>query len=421
MDKTLAVLGLALLGAFTQASAQVTDSNAISVRYCGLGYLGRNSELTNNYQFYSKTVLANKASISKISPLLLELTKKSNPQISFIEPNTGSSNFALSYILASEKFERQSFVYPINKTTKYNNIFKLQLNAVLFDLQSSQIIGIYPWSFLYNEASDTPLSDQQAADKFASFFQQKNINSKKSEEDENDTGDDMLEAWSKSMSELAITNKQKTISVTPIVFSDEAKQALNSSTNPANLEMLSKILATQYESSLSQKLMLPVIPNSTDNQFVASIPECVDQGEISLALPSPAYKFTFNVDQLKTAAIEGSGDSSNRHEVGYGTRVHVQVKQTDDLDSVEGGKFVLDDKLKLITSKTYIGDRSFSDLDQYEKLLSVGMDQVSSAFINTEESWLKAHLSSENKSKPSAIKKNWVSVFKEKIGIPNKK
>jgi hypothetical protein len=413
MDKKVALLGLAFLGALTQASAQVSDSDSISVKYCGLGYLGRNSELSNNYKFYSKSILTNKDSIAQRSAQLLNLTKESNPKISFAE----SSNYAFSYILASEKYERQSFVYPIDKKTKYNNIFKVFLNTVLFDLQSSQIVGVYPWSFLYNEASDSPLSEEEISKHFEEFFQHNVRVVNKSDNEDSEDSNDMLGAWSKSLAQLKISSKQKTISVTPVIFSEEAKQSFNSPTNPVNLETLSKNLSTQYESTLSQKFMLPIVPNSTDNQFVASIPGCVGQGEISLVLPSPAYKFTFDIDQLKTATIE----SSNGHEVGYGARVHVQVKQTDDLDSVEGGKFILDNKLKMITSKAYIGERSFSDVDQYEKLITASMDQVSSAFINTEESWLKSHLSTEDKTKPSVVKKSWITVFNDKIGIPDKK
>lgn len=404
----------------------ISDGTAMSVRYCGVGFLGRDADKQKNYRYLSNSVLKDKKNIASISPVLLSVSQNANPKLKVSNANNGSNNYSLSYIVAAEKFEQQPYIYPITHKKRYNNIYTVIINTVVFDLQNSQIIGIYPWVYQFNEASDAQLSELEITKRFADFFRKPEAVAGS----DDPSPDYMLAAWAKSVGGLSLSTKMKTISAAPVTFSADATSALNSTATHGGtpqISTLSRNLTTQYEAILSQNFALPIVPSGAGDQFVASIPNCVGQGDVSLRLPMPAYRFGFEVEQLKTATVthsvkrgpSGGGGTVDQNEVGYGARVRVTVLQSDELDTVNGGKTVLDNRVRLTSSKTFVGNREFIDSAQYEKLLVNLMSQTVNNFNNPQEKWLKDHLSAEeSKTKPSAVRAAWTKLFKEKIGSP---
>ena len=423
--RVAALLGVVMAAPASALAEPAQDGAAMEVRYCGVGFLGKDADKKTNYRYLSQSVIKDNASLGKVSPLLLSLTRDANPHLHIVDNASNGNNYALSYIIAGEKYERQPFVYPLTHQTRYNNIFTVMLNTVVFDLQQGQVVGIYPWIFQYNEASDAPLADGEVAKRFGEFFRKPESLA----EGDEPPADAMLTAWSKSVGGLSMSFKANTISASPVQFSEDAAKLITD--GGSTPDVMSRDLTTRYEAILSQSLRLPVIPSSgggagAGDQFVAAIPSCVGQGDVTLRLPEPAYRFAFDVGVLKSGSVmhsvkrgpEGDQGTVDQNEVGYGARIHVQVIQTDESDTVHHGKVMLDNHLRAINAKTYIGKREFADGDQFGKLLVNFMTQTVNNIVDPQEKWFKEHLSAEeSKTKPSAVQSAWSKFVKEKLHV----
>jgi hypothetical protein len=113
-----------------------------------------------------------------------------------------------------------------------------------------------------------------------------------------------------------------------------------------------------------------------------------------------------------------------RTENGYGARYILNLVAPDESDSTEWGgvRLITDHKLKFVAAKRFTGDRQLNDFDQYRKLSLAFTGDLASALMSRDERWIKNQLSSAmGKTKPSAIRKEWVEIFEKRMGLARAK
>jgi hypothetical protein len=411
------------------APAPVADTAAQPLRYCGLGYRGSAADVSTNYKYLSKNVLAD--GIPAASKTMRDLTATINPRFRFDDSASTGSKRGISYIVSNENFEQQVYTDPITQHEKFNNLFRITINTVVFDLLGHQVVGLYPWTFFYHEASDTRLDESAIAAKFASFF----APPAPVAEGDDVPPEQMLTPWSQVVAGLSTSENEKHIGTAPIAFSADAAPSLRAASDASSEaaeKRVSEGLTAAYEGLLSENLHLPINPNSGDSpsgasggKFLAVMKTCFGDPVQELTLGNPDYRFELAVEKLITAqrvhsakrkqlTPEGAVETTiNQTEIGYGGRFRVRIVAPE-----PGGPVFFDAPFKFTNSKRFFGERTLDDADQYDKLIRAFMAQFVANLLDPQENWIKEHLSAEaGKSKPGDIKKALTQVVNEKIGV----
>lgn len=391
MRKFLVVL-LALLIAPDFAAAQ-NEEGVLDVRYCGVGYLGKAGDLSTNYPYLAENVLS-KDGLARLSGLMRELSKEANPELRYSEAKGKS----ISFIIAAADHELQQYKNPLPPfDDRYNSIFSVTIQTMLFDPDSKAVIGIYPWRFTFNEAIAGSKPDRQMiAARYATLFdrppteeelaaeaaavaettdatqeepeqpaepaEQKeqslfasvgSMFSKDTEEDQPENASPeiqvppylLLADWVDAVASLNLVSNQRTLAVAPITFGEVALAAFSESP-PGTAEALSLELSTAFETELSKHLGLSVVPGGgakqgsgeveVSAQFVATIPDCLESGDEAFVLPTPSYRFHLQVDNLMSSEY-----THKRVRQNLSGDATISTEEYEQIEQAYGGRFVL--------------------------------------------------------------------------------
>lgn len=457
------------------ASAQ-DDGSVLDVKYCGVGYLGQAADLATNYPGLAGNVLS-KDGLPKLSGLMMSLSQEANPTLRYADV----SGKALSFIIAAADHELQEYKNPLPPyDNRFNSIFSVTIQTMLFDPDSKAVIGIYPWRFTFNEAvAGKRPSGAEIAARFATLFDrpptpeelaaeeaaaaaeaaaaqtegggeaEQTAEAKENEsEDAEEAGDArmpphlLLVDWVEALAGLDLVSNPRTLAVAPIGFGDAALQVLDA-TGPDTSQALSLELSTAFETELAKHLGLSVVPGGGAKagtaedgggaQFTATLPQCLDTGGQSFTLPTPSYRFHLKVDDLvssefqhkkvrQSVAADGTVTSEEyqQTEKAYGGRYVLNVVSPDDGDSSEwGGQRVLTDQaFKLVRAKRFSGERTFEDADQFRKLSLSFLTRLASEFRIADSKWIDKNLSGTmNKKAAKEVQKSWKTLFQERMQL----
>ena len=428
-------------GAFTADAYALDDGSQMEVRYCGIGYLGQAADISKNYPYLASTVLSKDVRPS-LGNLLKTVSEDANPRLRFV----GEATDALSYVISAAKYELQKYKNPLPPYNQmFNVIYTLTIQTVLFNKDSKEIKGVYPWTYQFNDASPEKPSDAVIAAKFKSFF---DLPPPLKEGEEPDPQLFMVQ-WREAMADFNPIANAKTIAVAPVQFSEAAAAALAAAAPSGGTEGAVMALGTELtsalEAELSEKLGLPVIPGGgapgvdgkSASQFVAAIPDCLNAGSESFSLPAPSYRFFLGIAQVASASrvstetresVGADGaiakESIKSTEIGYGARYSLNVVAPDETDTSEWGgqRLITDHKLRFIGAKRFTGDRTLNEFDQHRKLSLAFMGELADGLMSRNEKWIKDHLSADiGKTKPSAVRKEWIEVFEKRMGLARSK
>jgi hypothetical protein len=432
--------GVAAVTLVAGAYAQ-DDGSQIEVQYCGVGYLGQAVDLKTTYSALAPTVLSEKGRPA-LGGKLKKLAQDANAGVRFVD----SSNDAISFVISAAKHEVQEYRNPLPPNNQmYNVIYTLTIQTVLFNKDSKEIKGVYPWTYQFNDAIPTKPTDKIIIETFKSFFEEPPA-LKEGEEVDSQL---FMVQWREAMANFRPVANAKTIAVAPVKFSPAAENTLTEAVAKAGskdtVAGLGLEVTSALETELSQKLGLPIVPGGgatgasgeSGPQFIASIPDCLSAGGQSFALPTPSYRFFLSVDEVASASlvrketrkvVGANGviteEPITRTENGYGARYILNLVAPDESDSTEWGgvRLITDHKLKFVAAKRFTGDRQLNDFDQYRKLSLAFTGDLASALMSRDERWIKNQLSSAmGKTKPSAIRKEWVEIFEKRMGLARAK
>jgi hypothetical protein len=435
---TIAGVVMATLAAGAYAQ---DDGSQIEVQYCGVGYLGQAQDLKTTYRFLESTVLSPKGR-PELGGRLKTLAQDANAGVKFV----ASSSDAISYVISAAKHEVQEYRNPLPPNNQmYNVIYTLTIQTVLFNKDSKEIKGVYPWTYQFNDAMATKPADKDIVAKFKSFFDEPPA-LKEGEEPDPQL---FMVQWREAMANFRPVANAKTIAVAPVTFSPAAEKSLTDSIAKAGTKDtvagLGIEVTSTFETELSKKLGLPIVPGGGATgvsgekgpQFIASIPDCLNAGGQSFALPTPSYRFFLSVDEVASASlvrrearkvVGANGviteEPITRTENGYGARYVLNLVAPDESDTSEWGgpRIITDHKLKFVAAKRFTGDRQLNDFDQYRKLSLAFTGDLASAFMSRDEKWIKNQLSTAmGKTKPSAIRKEWIEIFEKRMGLARAK
>jgi|GEM_PF-2465389 len=425
------IAAIAVIGASsTDVRADAVNANAQELIYCGIGT--RFTDTTKAQEGYVRKIIKDIKKRGDISKSMRAQAENINPTFRFVNQDQAKGILGISFLVSDDSFEQQKFNDPITKKDRYNNIFRVSIDTVVFNISNLTVVGLYPWTFQYNEASDAPLDANAQLRKFTEFFKEPAV----LKEGEVADPSALLNPWKDVVAKLRITGKEKQMAALPIEFTDATLLAINNKSAGADAEKQRSALTAALEGMLSTNMRLPIVPNggvqsegSSGASIKAEMDSCFNGQAQTLSLGAPSYRVDVKVDALNSAAIERSvartvmqnGNLQNinvsQTEVGYGGRYIVKV--------VSPGATAADDRvlvempLKFVSSKRYFGTRSFQDSDQYIKLTRAFMNELVANLVDPKEDWLKEHLSStaDKKLKPSDLKKTINMVVKEKIGV----
>jgi len=102
----------------------------------------------------------------------------------------------------------------------------------------------------------------------------------------------------------------------------------------------------------------------------------------------------------------------------------LNIVAPDESDSSEWGgtRIITDHKLKFVAAKRFTGERQLNEFDQYRKLSLAFTGELANAFMSRDEKWIKNQLSAAmGKTKPSAIRKEWIEIFEKRMGLTRSK
>lgn len=448
------------------------DGSVLDVKYCGVGYLGQAADLATNYPGLAGNVLS-KDGLPQLSGLMMRLSQEANPTLRYADV----SGKALSFIIAAADHELQEYKNPLPPyDNRFNSIFSVTVQTMLFDPDSRSVIGIYPWRFTFNEAvAGNRPTDAEIAARFATLFDRPPTEEElaaeeaalaaaaaqtegggeaeqpaeeKNTEDTEETGDArmpphlLLVDWVDALAGLDLVSNPRTLAVAPIGFGDSALQVLDA-TGPGTSQALSLELSTAFETELAKHLGLSVVPGGGAKagtaedgggaQFTATLPQCLDTGGQAFTLPTPSYRFHLKVDDLvssefqhkkvrQSVAADGTVTSEEyqQTEKAYGGRYVLNVVSPDDGDSSEwGGQRVLTDQaFKLVRAKRFSGERNFQDVDQFRKLSLSFLTRLASEFRIADSKWIDKNLSGiMSKKAAKEVQKSWKTLFQERMQL----
>jgi hypothetical protein len=373
---------------------------------------------------------------------LKKLAQDANAGVKFVD----SSSDALSFVISAAKHEVQEYRNPLPPNNQmYNVIYTLTIQTVLFNKDRKEIKGVYPWTYQFNDAMAKKPTDKDIVDKFKSFFDDPPA-LKEGEEPDPQL---FMVQWREAMASFRPVANAKTIAVAPVTFSPAAEKALTESIAKAGskdtIAGLALEVTSTFETELSKKLGLPIVPGGgatgsageKGSQFIASIPDCLNAGGQSFALPAPSYRFFLSLDEIASASlvrketrkvVGANGviteEPITRTENGYGARYVLNLVAPDESDTTEwgGSRLITDHKLKFVAAKRFTGDRQLNDFDQYRKLSLAFTGDLAGAFMSRDEKWIKNQLSAAmGKTKPSAIRKEWIEIFEKRMGLARAK
>lgn len=442
MRKIIAAVILTTFGASNaHATATKVELPPIEVQYCGVGYLGQAQDLATNYRPLASNVLSANGR-PEFGGRLKKLSQDANPSLSFVE----SSNNALSYVISAAKYEVQGYRNPVPPNNQmFNVIYTVTIQTVLFNKDSREIKGVYPWTYQFNDALPAKPTDEEVATRFKSFFDDPPA----LKEGEEPDGQLLMVQWREAVANFRPIENAKTIAVAPVKFGASANSALSDLIAKAGtsdtMTGLGIEVTSTLETELSKKLGLPIVPGGggtgasgeSGPQFVATIPDCLGGGNQSFVLPAPSYRFFLTIDDVASAMLVTQDkrkvvgadrviaeEPVTRKEAGYGARFVLNVVAPDEADSTEWGgmRLITDHKLRFIASKRFTGDRQLNDFDQYRRLSLAFAGELADAFMSRDEKWIKDHLSTAmGKVKPGALKKEWVEIFEKRMGLVRSK
>lgn len=435
------IVASVLLSSLAGIAYAKDDGSQLEVQYCGVGYLGQAKDRDTTYRFLAPNVLSDKGR-PEVGGRLKKLSQDANSGVKFVE----SSNDALSYVISAAKYEVQEYRNPLPPNNQmYNVIYTLTIQTVLFNKDSKEIKGVYPWTYQFNDAMPVKPADKDIAAKFKSFFDDPPA-LKEGEEPDPQL---FMVQWREAIANFRPVANAKTIAVAPVRFSEAAQKALTDSLAKSggndSLDGLGLEITSTFETELSKKLGLPIVPGGGASgavgeagpQFIASIPDCLNAGGQSFALPAPSYRFFLTVDDIVAASLVRkesrkvvgangviSDELITRTENGYGARYVLNIVAPDESDSSEWGgtRIITDHKLKFVAAKSFTGERQLNEFDQYRKLSLAFTSDLAGAFMSRDEKWIKNQLSSAmGKTKPSAMRKEWIEIFEKRMGLVRSK
>ena len=416
------VLTCCALGQPTIARADGVNADARVLRYCGIGT--RQSNDTPNTGVLAKLIKEDAKSRGEISALMRDLTQTVNPTIKFANSSDSSSILGIAFLVSDESFEEQPFIYPVTGKQKFNNIYRVSLDTIVFNVQDKTVVGLYPWTYQYNESSDKSITPAERATRFKNFFRRPEA----PVEGQPPEADNLLTPWKDTIAKLRINEKVKQLAANPIAFDDSAAKLVG------NVDKTKTVLTSTLEGLLSNKMLLPIIPNggaqgtSAGAKITAVMDECFNHEAQQFSLGEPSYRFDIKVDQLQTATVDHAVSRQvnqngqmvemnvNQTEVAFGGRFIVRIVQP---SQAEGDKVLLELPLKYLSSKRYFGQRTFETEAQYSKLVRSFMNDLLNNITNPKEDWIKDHLSAtaDKKLKPSDIRKNLNTIIHDKMGV----
>lgn len=434
------VAGVIIAAMAVSAHAQ-DDGSQLEVKYCGVGYLGQAKDLKTTYRFLESTVLSDQERPG-LGGRLKTLAQDANARVKFVD----SSSDAISFVISAAKHEVQEYRNPLPPNNQmYNVIYTLTIQTVLFNKDSKEIKGVYPWTYQFNDAMQARPTDKDIIAKFKSFFDDPPA----LQEGEEPDPQLFMVQWREAMANFRPVANAKTIAVAPVTFSAAAEKALTDSIAKAGtadtVAALGLEVTSTFETELSKKLGLPIVPGGgatgaageSGPQFIASIPDCLNAGGETFALPAPSYRFFLSVDEIASASLVRNetrkvvgangaiGEQAiTRSENGYGARYVLNIVAPDEADSTEWGgtRIITDHKLKFVAAKSFTGDRQLNEFDQYRKLSLAFAGDLATAFTTRDEKWIKNQLSATmGKTKPSAIRKEWIEIFEKRMGLARAK
>lgn len=427
------------------AMAAGAEDAKTDAKYCGISYLGSHASSPTISPIKSK--LDNKEYLGNLGKRMRGMAQPTLIGLNLLDSNSTGTNTALTFMFSAARHDQQKYSNPLEKDLlkreQFFNIFTVQVQTIFFNADNYQVQGIYPWTFRYSAKSEKPLTKEDVEAQFAALL---DADPQQLEDGESQPAEVMLYHWADGLGGIRANAKDRTLSVAPIQFSEHALQVLTNAAsveeNPAEkMARVQQDLRNHFESELSRNLKLPVVPGGGD-KFVLTLGDCAknSNGEQEIVLPTPTYRFVATVEELASGNLQTESkrqvlvdggqlieQSIKQTEVAYGARFKVGLFRVEDAVSDDGAAsqkdtIMLDNQFRYYSAIKYSGDRKLSELEQYDKLGLSFFGNLTDAYINRDEKWVKNHLSAErNKDKPSTIVKEWDETFGKKIGVQKPK